>query len=339
MAISNDDMIKEIKEYCKKYDYEYSEIKNDDDIIKIYNLLICDIISPINNDDNNYVFRYYGIYYDVKSDSSYDKEPSEIVEYYQLAEKYYLTALEMGNIEVTNNLGDMRCDNDDYDDAKKYYLMGAENGNAPAMYNLGFYYRYVEQNYELMKKYYLMAIEIENGSGSSSTKTLVEFADYYKNGEKNYALAIKYYLMVVESIDNCDNRDNCDHCDHRNCDNHDHYDHRTITMRVFECCKKLGSDYNELITYIIKYNKYDIIKRHHLHKEFLNHTFTTEQIGIIIGKTNEEMIDAPPILKLLKKTLHTKVDIMDLHFKYSMKGEGFKEAKTDFINKLNIPKK
>ena len=39
-------------------------------------------------------------------------------------------------------------------------------------------------------------------------------------------------------------------------------------------------------------------------------------------------------LKLLKKSLTYKLEIYDLHFKYTLNGLGFDEAKNDFIERI-----
>ena len=41
---------------------------------------------------------------------------------------------------------------------------------------------------------------------------------------------------------------------------------------------------------------------------------------------------ASPVLRLIQRLLKQKLDIMDLHFKYSLEGKGFQEAKEDFLN-------
>ena len=41
----------------------------------------------------------------------------------------------------------------------KQHLIDIEKGNSDAMYNLGYYYQFIEKDYDQMKKYYLMAIE------------------------------------------------------------------------------------------------------------------------------------------------------------------------------------
>jgi len=46
-----------------------------------------------------------------------------------------------------------------YDEMKKYYLMAIDLGNINSMVGLARYYDNIEKNYDMMKKYYLMAID------------------------------------------------------------------------------------------------------------------------------------------------------------------------------------
>uniref|UniRef100_A0A6C0EEK6 Uncharacterized protein n=1 Tax=viral metagenome TaxID=1070528 RepID=A0A6C0EEK6_9ZZZZ len=79
-----------------------------------------------------------------------------------------------------------------YELMKKYYLIAIEKGNTDAMVNLGNYYRDIEKISELMKKYYLMAIERGNDDA------LTDFGYYYHCININYDLMKKYYLMAIE---------------------------------------------------------------------------------------------------------------------------------------------
>jgi TPR repeat protein len=44
----------------------------------------------------------------------------------------------------------------------KYYLIAIDKGNVEALPNLGSYYYNIEKNYNMMKKYYLTAIDKGN---------------------------------------------------------------------------------------------------------------------------------------------------------------------------------
>ena len=45
-------------------------------------------------------------------------------------------------------------------------------------------------------------------------------------------------------------------------------------------------------------------------------------------------IQIPPLFKLFKNQLEEKVDLMKLHFDYTMNGKGFADAKNDFFNRI-----
>ncbi len=74
---------------------------------------------------------------------------------------------------------------------KKYYLMAIEKGNVDTMTDLGDYYNYIEKNYDLMKKYYLMAIE----KGNNWTMFNLH-SSYYQYIEINEILIAKYYFIL-----------------------------------------------------------------------------------------------------------------------------------------------
>jgi hypothetical protein len=43
-----------------------------------------------------------------------------------------------------------------------------------------------------------------------------------------------------------------------------------------------------------------------------------------------------PHLKTLKNVLMEKIDLMELHFSYSVEGKGFNDAKKDFISRISV---
>ena len=72
-------------------------------------------------------------------------------EKYDLAEKYYLMAIDKGYENAMCNLGFLYYNQEKYDLAEKYYLMAIEKGNEDAMCNLGNLY-YDQEKYELAEK-------------------------------------------------------------------------------------------------------------------------------------------------------------------------------------------
>ena len=106
---------------------------------------------------------------------------------YTLMKKYYVMAIEVGNVRAMYNPGMYYKDVE-----KKYLIMAMELGDTCAMNNLGWYYKIVEKDYDMMKECYVMAIE------KNDAAAMYNFGLYYQSVEKNYDLMKKYYLMAIE---------------------------------------------------------------------------------------------------------------------------------------------
>lgn len=91
---------------------------------------------------------------------------------YELAEKYYKMALDQDSIEAINNLGSLYYKTRKYDLAEKYFLMAAEKDCVESLHNLATYHQFVTKNDVLLEKYYLMAINL---GYLNSLKSLSEF--------------------------------------------------------------------------------------------------------------------------------------------------------------------
>lgn len=106
---------------------------------------------------------------------------------YELAEKYYLMAIEKGSIKSMNNLAILYHKQIKYKSAEKYYLMAISNGYINSINNLASLY-YEQNRYDLSKKYYLMAIE------KGDTDSMFNLAWLYaKKGDSE--LSKRYYVM------------------------------------------------------------------------------------------------------------------------------------------------
>jgi TPR repeat protein len=115
---------------------------------------------------------------------------------YTNAEKYYLLAVEKGEINAMNNLGlHYEKNKKDYDNAEKYFLMAVEKGEINAMNNLGIYYEEIKKDYDNAEKYFLMAAERGN------VMALSNLGLFYEKIKKEYAKAETYYLEAVEKGD------------------------------------------------------------------------------------------------------------------------------------------
>ena len=67
----------------------------------------------------------------------------------------------------------------------------------------------------------------------------------------------------------------------------------------------------------------------------LNEKIYDEYFLNFINIENEELQNKlPENFKFIKNLYNEKIDLIELHFKYSLDGKGFEEAKKDFINLL-----
>jgi hypothetical protein len=49
---------------------------------------------------------------------------------------------------------------------------------------------------------------------------------------------------------------------------------------------------------------------------------------------NIDLDKCPMYIKVIQRSLKQKVDMIELHFKYSLEGKGFEEAKSHFIKQI-----
>ena len=183
--------------------------------------------------------------------------------------------------------------------------MAINAGNADAMCRLGNYY-YNIKDYENMMKFYLMAIKLEN------KVSMYNMGFYYHKIRNNHEKANLYFMMSYKAGD-------------------------IVSLPYIEKYFESKKDYVGLVCLlknepncqkelIIKYLEL-FLQDSHLHQ---NHT---EILDIIanLDFTNHKISNG---LSLLSQTLKSKIDLLDLHFKYAPDADGYKEAKEEFYSLL-----
>lgn len=108
-----------------------------------------------------------------------------------LAENYYLQAIEKGDKIALYNLGNLYRTSNRFDLAENYYLQAIENKIEYAANNLGNIYQ-LQGKYTLAEKFFL--ISIENGN----EKAMYNIGNLYMEQGK-FDLAEKYYLQATKS--------------------------------------------------------------------------------------------------------------------------------------------
>jgi hypothetical protein len=190
---------------------------------------------------------------------------------------------------------------------KKYWSMAADNGNTVAMYNLGYHYHYEQIDYELMKKYYLLVIEGENEKAGIAAMCQLGF--YYRDVEKDYIMMEKYWL--ISSDKGCKQ-----------------------SKRHLEEYYISTSDDKSLLKFYKLHNKNKLINKLSELLQNTSNELVPDIIDIILDTDLSDVQDCPIYIILLQKALKEKIDIMSLHFNYSLEGKGFIEAKNDFLAKI-----
>lgn len=109
---------------------------------------------------------------------------------YDKAEEYYLKAINVGNKDALNNLGNLYQEQEEYEKAEEYYLKAIDTGNNDALFNLGLLYD-IKKNVIKAEEYYLKAIEEDNNEALNNLAYL--YFSKSKNKEKALELAQKSY--------------------------------------------------------------------------------------------------------------------------------------------------
>lgn len=152
-----------IKKFLKNFN-DYEPV-NQNDLKIIYELYHDNIMYDDAYQLSSGVLRYYAYYYEIQKD-------------YENMKKYYLMAIEKGDIVAMTNFGSYYEDQEDYDNMEKYYLMAIEKDDANAMTAFGSYHKY-RKDYGNMVKYYLMA------ANKGDTYAMFQSGMYYRK-KKDY---------------------------------------------------------------------------------------------------------------------------------------------------------
>lgn len=69
--------------------------------------------------------------------------------------------------------------------------------------------------------------------------------------------------------------------------------------------------------------------------DMLDNFINEDTLKIISSKTSDEITNYPKWVKIIHKLINNIIDPMDLHFKYTVNGIGFEDAKKDFFKNLS----
>ena len=192
-----------------------------------------------------------------------------------------------------------------YDKMKDYYEKAYKQNMFLALNNLGFHYQYQCYDHSLARKYFNEAIK-KGVFLSIVNKTDLCICRWTGRCDK----CIKYLLMGVDK-------------GHPGCINRliSHYKYNRPKNNM------------ELLKLYAKINQIDKCMKI-INKYFLEKQDDHDMILVIIETIENMEIqnELPNGIKFIKNLLCHQIDIMKLHFEYTVNGKGYEEAKKDYIN-------
>lgn len=304
------------KDYNKSVEY-YLKSVDDGNVIAMNNL--AHYYQNIEKDDSN-AEKYYqmaitqGYHVAMKNFALYYNEKDRLIvgeatfrDFDAIAKEYYTMATANYQIGIMNN-SLIYLTREESINKENILLMAIKYGNIGAMNKLGILYENLK-NYSLAEKYYMMGIDHDNICCISNIAHLFE----KKNDNVN---AEKYYLMRFEKGFSINSFNGLE--------------------RIYKADNSIESLLNFYIKYQTQIPRKNIIKEIN---DIWNSNPDAETNNHFINFLSEfefKLDDKIPILmRSYSALLKQNIDSLKLHFEYSPEGKGFKDAKEDFIKRIN----
>ena len=259
--------------------------------------------------------------------------------------KYYTMAIKKSNYDAMIELAMYYKKKNDIENAIKCYQMGIEHKVKNAIIDLAEFYSEINDS-ENTVKYYTIAFEQGNQDA------IFELANYY-NRANDQDNAVKCYTMAIEKdVDNAiENlaeyyRNRKDH------ENLVYLFHKYGTMdelvKVLKIYLCQGEEKNNLESYLFRDSDSDsdsdsdnesdddtvnVPKQNDGAKtESVEKEIPIQMLEIISDLDLSKMKNVPLYLKLLVKTIKSKIDLLQVHYNYIFNGDGFSEAKNEYLS-------
>lgn len=298
-------MEEKLIEHLEKLDLVYCQIKDNELLEKISDLWVNDDpkiieLTHLLKHENGIFAFYIGSYF-------------EYIGNWSKAMEYYLIAIDCGCSYAMLNLATHYNENGENKLAEKYYFMSLDHGNEYSMVSLGSYFKNTHNNFDLMKHYYLMSIDQGN------IRAMYLLGKYYEIEGVDYNTMLKYYLMAIDK--------GCAKSKKRLIE---YFIRNAMFNQLLLLYIKIN-DINEMLGALLKYN-------------FKCEDFTSAEYNTIvdflhtIDHTHYINNNGNLIFKLLINSFKNNLDILHLHFNYSIHSKGYDEAKNDFMHNLKMGK-
>lgn len=158
--------------------------------------------------------------------------------------------------------------------------------------------RNIMGNYEESNKYLLLAVN----QGYPDA-----MHNYANNLEKQGNIAGKYYFMAFEKG-------------------------LPDSLLKFITLLKIQNKYDELFDLYSKYRR-DLLMDF-LNKKLSENLNSEKILNIILELSDQDLKSANYYVKIINKLVKSKIDLIELNFKYQPNGTGYLQSKSDFLNRL-----
>lgn len=221
----------------------------------------------------------------------------------ETAIKYCKLSIIKGENIAISHLGNYYVKKGLIKDAIEIFKIGVDKNYIAAIIELGLVY-YNQKDYQ-------KAMETWSLGANQNNPNCIENIGWCYIEKKNSETAMKYFEKAIKQGYT------------RSIDNVIHY-------------HTVKKDYNKAIYYInIKGEKGNLIKKI---KEYLTlkdgKDISADTIKIISKLTEEDIKNEELYLKILVRTLRTKMDELYTHFKYEVGGEGYKECENHWVESV-----
>lgn len=231
-------------------------------------------------------------------------------EFYQLSKgakrnnlKHLKKASELGHAVSKYLLGHHFMNYFEPDEAKKYFLEAVEQGHVESMFSLGFLYGQRGDSTN-MEKYYKMASE------QGQVESMHYLGCYYKSNDQ-YNEMKQYFEMAIEKGDS--------------------KSEKVLSKYYTEDEKLLGNHSIDGLRFFHKHKKHfewgNLLEKNLdcQGDELLDYLLTINEEEVFFNYI-------PYILRKLLVITRKQIDNIELHFKYTLNGKGYEEAKKDYLS-------
>lgn len=237
---------------------------------------------------------------------------------YDLMVDTYLVAIEHGDSTAMCHLANYYFKNKKYELMEKYHLMAIDHHHILSMVSYGYYCGKIEKKYVRMEHYYLMAIQTDSPYQAYSESAMYYLAEYYNRIKKmedmeKYALMFLKYNLIPKLL----------------------YMNDIVVEMLSKYYNTIEKPVSALHLYIeYKSERPKIIKQfNHISSLILNE----EQYNLLLTilttfEFGDDLVHSS--IRMLSNVLRNQIDIMDLHFKYTVNGIGYEKAKEEFLQSL-----